>query len=309
MIGIYKIENKVNGKVYVGQSINIEQRWAGHRSMLRHNHHENQHLQNAWNKYGENNFQFLVVEECSKKLLNNREKYWINYYESYNDKNGYNISMEENGIIYNPILQFDLSGNYIREWDRPIEASNETGICVNTIYGCLNKKYKNAGKYIWIKKSDYINKNSLSWYFENQLYRSVLQYNLNGSLIKEWNTLYEAKKQYGDGIGQCCVHETLSAYGYIWKYKNDPIEINDEYIYKISHRNRNGNKPFLQLDKNGNVIQEYYSLRDATKLGYSERMIYECYNGKRQKYRGYIWCLVKDKEKYTPEVCKKILND
>lgn len=308
MVGIYKIENLVNHKCYIGQSVNCSQRWSQHRSMLRHNNHENQHLQNAWNKYGEDNFQHEILEECLQEQLNDREKYWIDYYQSYKRSNGYNISMEENGSIYNPILQFDLSGNFIKEWSRPIEAANKTNICVNTIYGCLNKKHKNAGKYIWVRKDDYTDKNSLSWYLKDQVNQNVLQYDINGKFIKQWNTLADAVRAYGNTVSQCCVHEVRTAYGFIWKYTNDPLEINDEYIFKVTHANRHGSKPFVQIDINGNIVAEYYSLRDATQLGYSERMIYECYNGKKKKYKDYIWCLLQDKEKYTPDVCRQILS-
>lgn len=47
MVGIYKIENKVNGKVYIGQSIDIKIRWYNHRKELNGNRHHNEHLQNA----------------------------------------------------------------------------------------------------------------------------------------------------------------------------------------------------------------------------------------------------------------------
>ena len=49
-IGIYKIINKVNGKYYVGSSLNINKRWSVHKSALSKNKHHNDHLQNAWNK-------------------------------------------------------------------------------------------------------------------------------------------------------------------------------------------------------------------------------------------------------------------
>lgn len=52
-IGIYQIKNKINGKVYIGQSINIEKRLKRHLNDLRKLKHRNQHLQNAFNKYGE----------------------------------------------------------------------------------------------------------------------------------------------------------------------------------------------------------------------------------------------------------------
>ena len=60
--GIYKIVNKVNGKYYVGGSKNIHKRWLEHKGLLRRNIHDNGHLQNAWNKYGEATFDFIV--EC-----------------------------------------------------------------------------------------------------------------------------------------------------------------------------------------------------------------------------------------------------
>ena len=61
--GIYKIINVVNNKFYVGSSVNLRIRKAKHFSELRHNKHNNRYLQNAWNKYGENSFIFVVVEE------------------------------------------------------------------------------------------------------------------------------------------------------------------------------------------------------------------------------------------------------
>jgi hypothetical protein len=93
MIGIYKIENKVNGKVYVGQSIHIEQRWSEHKAELRGNYHHNAHLQSSWNKYGEDNFEFSIIEVFKKiNKLNEREIYWINYYDSYKNEFGYNLT-------------------------------------------------------------------------------------------------------------------------------------------------------------------------------------------------------------------------
>jgi group I intron endonuclease len=59
--GIYKITNKQTGKFYIGSSIDIRQRWYAHKSKLRRDVHCNQHLQNSWNKYGEESFLFEVV--------------------------------------------------------------------------------------------------------------------------------------------------------------------------------------------------------------------------------------------------------
>jgi macrodomain Ter protein organizer (MatP/YcbG family) len=61
--GIYSITNIVNGKVYIGSAVCIKRRWRQHKHQLHKNKHTNPHLQNAWNKYGEDKFEFLIVEE------------------------------------------------------------------------------------------------------------------------------------------------------------------------------------------------------------------------------------------------------
>lgn len=65
--GIYTITNKINGKLYLGSSIDINKRWHKHKTELRKKRHKNQHLQNSWNKYGEHNFDFIIVEKCLEK--------------------------------------------------------------------------------------------------------------------------------------------------------------------------------------------------------------------------------------------------
>lgn len=90
MTGIYKIENLVNNKVYIGQAINIENRWKGHKKELHNNNHANKHLQNAWNKYGEENFKFEVIEECNENELNEKEIYWITEFGGLNSNTIYN---------------------------------------------------------------------------------------------------------------------------------------------------------------------------------------------------------------------------
>ena len=60
--------------MYVGQSTEINTRWIKHRYQLRHNIHKNTHLQNSFNKYGENNFEFVILQECEEKQLNKLEQ-------------------------------------------------------------------------------------------------------------------------------------------------------------------------------------------------------------------------------------------
>lgn len=94
MIGIYKIENLINGKVYIGQSKNIKKRWTAHRTNA-FNHNSKQYdlaLYRSIRKYGLENFSFMVLEETLIEDLDNREKYWIEYYDSHNKEKGYNLT-------------------------------------------------------------------------------------------------------------------------------------------------------------------------------------------------------------------------
>lgn len=60
---IYKIENQINGKIYMGQTVRFNKRKTSHLIELRKNQHKNPHLQNSFNKYGEENFVFSIVCE------------------------------------------------------------------------------------------------------------------------------------------------------------------------------------------------------------------------------------------------------
>lgn len=91
--GIYKITNNVDGKVYIGKSINIKRRWKQHINDLDNNKHINKHLQNAWNKYGKKNFKFeLLFKSDDEKEIDQKESYYIDLYKSNKRKYGYNLT-------------------------------------------------------------------------------------------------------------------------------------------------------------------------------------------------------------------------
>ena len=87
---IYCIENLVNGKRYIGQTINFHNRKHDHISRLHHNKHQNTYLQCAWNKYGESNFSIYILQECNKDELDNLERYYITKFDTTNRDYGYN---------------------------------------------------------------------------------------------------------------------------------------------------------------------------------------------------------------------------
>lgn len=88
--GIYRILNKINGKIYIGSATTIAHRWNRHRSDLNLNRHDNEHLQLSWNKYGENAFEFMIVQICEKEELLKWEQLWFETTNCCDNKIGYN---------------------------------------------------------------------------------------------------------------------------------------------------------------------------------------------------------------------------
>lgn len=148
MIGIYKIENLINQKIYIGQSIHIEKRWKEHCRPS-----SNSLIGKAIKKYGKINFSFTVLEECDKDVLNEREEFFIKQYNSI-VPNGYNIEQRDNGhksyfsnysketflSIINDIKNSNLSFK---------EISSKYGIDLSMVY------YLNRGDYHTLKEENY----------------------------------------------------------------------------------------------------------------------------------------------------------
>ena len=90
--GTYEIKNRLDGKAYGGSSGEIERRWKKHRWMLCNNRHDNAHLQHAWNKYGKESFEFIVlevIEDPVERLA--AEQVWLDIHHA--NKTCYNIAI------------------------------------------------------------------------------------------------------------------------------------------------------------------------------------------------------------------------
>lgn len=244
--GIYLISNLINNKVYVGQSINIEKRWTQHKRELRNSIHENKKLQNAWNKYGEENFEFSIACECEEKQLNTLEQYYVFSLESYLSKGGYNISLGGDGLFIKGINNKMNKNVYCIETKTKYfsiaEASRQTGIREASILQCCKGNYKYAGKegsqeFHWMYYEDFLKKGEII----NNAPRKKIEKGHQVICLETgeiFNSLKVAGEKYntdGSNIGACCRGKRITAGEYHWMYYEDylsgkVIEIMPGYI-------------------------------------------------------------------------------
>jgi group I intron endonuclease len=90
--GIYIIKNILTDKIYIGSTKCFFRRYQNHRKPLLDNKHNNSHLQNSFNKHGESNFTFNIIEICNKDILIEREQYWLDLLTPYQLDIGFNIA-------------------------------------------------------------------------------------------------------------------------------------------------------------------------------------------------------------------------
>lgn len=220
MIGIYKITNTTNGKCYIGQSRDIEARWAKHLSTYKSS--PEWELYRAFKKYGIAAFSFEVIEECSIEELNEREVYWIAQFDSFN--NGYNMTLGGeacNGTNDKAVYQYDLSGNFIKEYKSAHDAARENNIQFTNICKVCRGERKTAGGFGW----SYTKTTKISPIKTKRLGDStVLQFTKDGEFVAEYSSAKEARRQTGINdttIGLVCKGKGKTAGGFVWKYKND----------------------------------------------------------------------------------------
>ena len=105
--GIYKIQSVTHpDRIYIGSAVSISKRWDVHNFDLRNNKHDNQRLQNHFNKYGKDDLQFTVLEVCDKELLIQREQHyidrlnpWFNISKVAGSTSGYRHSLETRDLL------------------------------------------------------------------------------------------------------------------------------------------------------------------------------------------------------------------
>lgn len=167
MAAIYIIENKENGKKYVGKTTLSDpyQRWRQHKYNTKSNYNP-MVISDAMSKYGIDNFTFYVIETCNEDVINERETYWIEKFDTY--RNGYNSTLGGEGIkrdldlLYHPFEKpvscYTLEGKHLKDYKSRGVASEELGILRSCIHACIKGITFQAGGYRWSwKDSELVN--------------------------------------------------------------------------------------------------------------------------------------------------------
>lgn len=223
--GIYKIQNIENNKIYIGQSIDIAQRWREHRSDALINR-DNSILHKAIKKYGEFNFSYEIIEECSKEELDEREIYWIQYYNSmipngYNQPSGGYSGQGE--LFRKPVLQYDLKGNFIQEFESASEAARQLNVFKSNLTAACRGESTQCGGFQWRYKDS----NKKISIVPDKNGKIVYQYDKQMNLIAIFTSAVDAEKNTGikaGNIRQCCNGRSKTAGGFVWRYLKESEE-------------------------------------------------------------------------------------
>lgn len=120
------------------------------------------------------------------------------------------------------IIQFDLEGNFIKEWHSITKAGESLNINKSDISKCCRSKLNKAGNFQWCFKG---NESTINKYIRLNIphpnSKSIIQYDLEGNIIKEWNSITEAGYNLNikvNGIRKCCKGERNTSHGFKWQY-------------------------------------------------------------------------------------------
>lgn len=230
MIGIYKITNNINGKCYIGQTIDSDKRWKEHKQYSKYKSNGNKYvypLANAMRKYGIENFSFEMLEELpnDKDLLYEKEKYYYNIYQpKYNQV--IPEKAEGNQITMRSVCQIDINTlKVLNRYDSVSEAARSLGLGRKNISCTLSNTKRNitAGGYYWCYEKDLTS-------FVPPKRRVVENHPHKVKVAKidpitnEVLTIYEsqtvAAKENNitrEGISSVCNGRYQTAGGYIWR--------------------------------------------------------------------------------------------
>jgi group I intron endonuclease len=202
--GIYCIRNKVNNKVYIGKAKCIYKRIRQHINNLnkKSRDNENDHLINAWHKYGRENFEYFVVEYVPFDLLKTQELYWQISYSCTDRNKGYNIRLDsETNCIVSKETRNKCSEAQIKRFKDPKERLKVS----HTYWKDNPEATKEMAKRVSESTTKY----------------NIYQYTKDEELVRKWNSvseIIEENKTYKwQQIYSVCSGHKPSIYGYVWK--------------------------------------------------------------------------------------------
>lgn len=269
---IYKITNKINGKIYIGQTRHtIESRFKTHIN----SNSPYSIVDNAIKKYGEENFFVEEVEKiCSTSLqklldkLNEAEISYIDYFKSKVEYNNYNIHIGGKATIEykeQPVDRYDLDGNNKKSYNSMVEACRDLGLLdedYSNISACCNGRRRVAYGYIW----RYKNHPFKEFHIYHQHIKNVPidVYNLNGELIEQYDDIYEIENclinTNRNQIYAVCNGNRTMYFGKVYRYKGDAF---DKYSLPRVHRS---NTPINCYTLDDKYIQTYETTTIAGKI-------------------------------------------
>jgi group I intron endonuclease len=221
MIGIYKITSPSN-KIYIGQSINIERRFKEYKRIAKRS--AGVKIINSLLKYGPENHVFEVIEECNENQLNEREIFWKQYYKSvehglncdYFDKGGGPKSEETRRKMSEGGKGKKRSEETKQKLRKPKTEEHKQNISKSK----QNISEETKRKISEGKKGKTPNRDYKEWAKQQQ--KPILQYDLEGNFIREWEGTKVAAAYLGcdpTTITANLKGKTKKGYGYIWKRK------------------------------------------------------------------------------------------
>lgn len=278
--GIYSIT--INHQIYIGSSKNLKARWAGHKSLLKHNKHHNSILQNYYNKYEK--LLFEILEECPENLLLEREQYYVSFL---NPKLNCNLNIERphertreqikncseilRKKLSKRIYQYNLNGDFLKEWFNISEAALYYGIHKTGISKCANNKFKSFGGFIW----KHFKSEKIDSYVDTST-KSVSLYDKNGKHLRDFDSLKECAEfiqEKPNIISLSITNKTLINKKYFVEYKGKNFKFS-KYHTKIRRK-------ILLFDINKKLIGEYTKKDLIDKFNMTSYSISRHLNSKR----------------------------
>lgn len=284
---IYKVTNKLNGKIYIGKTNNIGQRIRQHLAGAKCRDSE---FHKAIDNDGFQNFTWEFLEyTTSPEVASELEKKYIIESNSL-IPNGYNVSVGSGGVPeWAPIVCLEKDGTFVKKYNYLNEVVTD-GISISSVRRCINCNHKTAKGYLFMKERDYIKYGPKKYCKkENSQKQPIVQCDLNGNKIAEFDSVSSAADETGferTNISSNLIGSSKTCHGYIFVYKeNFPIK-------DISmHKHIGKGIKVAQLDKEtGRIINTFNSIKDAgDSLGVSYKNIQKVMHMPNRTAYGYKW--------------------